>query len=87
MEKEKMLNEIPDDALKAVNGGYAGLTRGSYVSVEDSSGYWRWGKIVCLGTQTEGGITRQCYYVEFNDGRSPKVAQVFPYQIVRVWDR
>ena len=24
MEKEKMLNEIPGDALKAVNGGYAG---------------------------------------------------------------
>ena len=87
MEKENMLNEIPDDALKAVNGGYAGLTRGSYVTVEDSSGYWRWGKIVGLGDLTAGGITRPCYYVEFNDGRSPEVAQVFPYQIVRVWDR
>ena len=43
MEKVKMLNEIPDDALKAVNGGYAGLTRGSYVIVEDSSGHLRRG--------------------------------------------
>ena len=87
MEKEKMLNEIPDDALKAVNGGYYGLTRGTRVSVEDSSGCWRWGKIVGSGTLTARGITRQCYYVEFNDGISPNVAQVFPYQIVRVWDR
>ena len=83
MENKKKLNEIPDDAMRAVSGGYTPntLARGTYVTVKDSYGHLRRGEIVGSGEQSSGGITRPFYYVEFKDGRLPKTAQVFLNQI------